>query len=229
MAPAARAGAEAAAAALRSSGGRWRWAARRLPRVKSLGPRPLAHHDTADFLDAIHTSSQVLRFLFPPVRGLMRLRHLLRGSQPPAELAETELLANWNTADEFLQGAEWVHSELLAAAALPRAAALPEALRELSSAEVRSWLDAARPEAAEAEGVSLDVEARFERVGGPASLEYIRRVEGKGLGALARDQEFVEAFHHDTWNGATLEMEVAAVTDMCGLPSPSSSTALRSV
>lgn len=115
----------------------WRWAGHRL-KDPVFQRQPEAHYDTAAFVDAVHAASKILRVIFPLAS---RVRHLLRGTP---EMDGTEMLANWNTSGEFLDGAQAAHVALLGALWRPRGVTLPLELRDATSTEVRDWLEAIR-------------------------------------------------------------------------------------
>merc|ERR1719436_1599621 len=54
------------------------------------------------------------------------------------------MLSTWNSADGFLDGAEAAHEALLAGLWRRSGTPLPPGLRELTSPEVRKWLDTTR-------------------------------------------------------------------------------------
>lgn len=196
----------------------WRWAGRGV-KGAAFESSPEVHYDTAAFIDAIHTSSHVLRVLFPVVRGFAALRHRLRGTTMPPEADNPEMLANWNSSQDFLDGTEQTHRELLGALWRPRAETLPLDLREGLSPDVQKWLERSRAadkfRDAEDDVVAniITVSVRFERLYGPRSLDYIKDMDLSALGSLSRDPERLSAFHQDTVRGSPLNLEVAAVAE----------------
>jgi len=210
----------------------WRWAARCRPKDAAGGGRRQlerrlveAHLETMAFVDAVHAASKVLRYILPVARSLAHLRHNIRGTQMPAELDNVQMLSEWNTATEFLEGAEAAHEALLEARWRPAGEPLHSGLREATSADVRAYLDQIRQadgdQPADSTGSTSGREAkvvavstRFEHLHGPPSLEMIRSMDAQSLFKLRQDHARMSAFHDDTFKGSTLHLRLAAVAEV---------------
>eukprot|EP00928_Gymnodinium_smaydae_P090022 TRINITY_DN73886_c0_g1_i1.p1 TRINITY_DN73886_c0_g1~~TRINITY_DN73886_c0_g1_i1.p1 ORF type:complete len:288 (+),score=16.46 TRINITY_DN73886_c0_g1_i1:48-911(+) len=215
----------------------WRWAHHRVKDPLFLR-QPDEHHDIEAFVDAIHASAKVLRWVYPFAQGLAKFRHALRGTQMPAELQGVHLLENWNSSESFIDGAERIHEALLEAMWRPASVPLPAVLREATSQDARSWLDACRQttsagpsplvedvshpvvgrtlEGMDSHGLTARVMAvygRFDRFYGPESLEMIRHMDVSKLGSIRSDEKRLAAFHHDTFQGSVLQLQVALVSE----------------
>jgi len=198
----------------RATGHLWRWAGTRL-KLRDPGafhPEPQQHRDTCEFVDAVHTASHVLQSLMPFVRGFANLRHTLRGTTMAPEVEDLNFLQNWNSAEDFLEGAEFAHRTILGAMWQPSSATISPNLRESLGPDALQWLtDARSGPHVRTMGDAL-VSARFESFGGPVSLEHIRRMDASSLRNF-RDPERLSAFSQDTWNGTPLKIVVAAVSE----------------
>eukprot|EP00930_Biecheleria_cincta_P022808 TRINITY_DN16588_c0_g1_i1.p1 TRINITY_DN16588_c0_g1~~TRINITY_DN16588_c0_g1_i1.p1 ORF type:complete len:264 (+),score=46.45 TRINITY_DN16588_c0_g1_i1:28-819(+) len=203
----------------------WHWASAKL-RGPAFGPKPEVHFDTCAFADAISTSSKLLKLLSPMMISVARLRHRLRGSEMMPNLAEQPLmLANWNSADEFLDGAEQAYTGLLAAAWRPPTEPLDEGFREVTSPEVRKWIENARELAQKSDGEHPTVRSlgavsmRFESLRGPRSLENIRSMEFSSLSNFQKSREELRGpLEHDLFRGSDLTLEVVAVAEVRHAP-----------
>lgn len=205
----------------------WRWADRRNVKIEGINDQAeLAHHETAAFVDAVHTASGMLRWIFPWAERLAHLRHGLRGTRMDPSVQGLTMLAHWNSSRDFLEGSEFAHGALLEGLWRPAGAPLPSFL-EGSSREVLRSLDVARPApparedaAPEAGDAELPppptdvvcVSSRFERLHGPDSLERIRHMTVSGFTSF-RDPALVAIFQRETFADTPLRLEVASVVE----------------
>lgn len=208
----------------------WRWADRRNVKIEGLNDQiEVAHRDTADFVDGIHTASRVLRWVFPAAEKLDHLRHRIRGTTMDPSLQGLTMFANWNSSTSFLEGSEFAHRALLDAFWRPVGSPLPPLLEDSSHQVLRS-LDSARAAAqdipeASGEALRSDVfcaSSRFVRLHGPASLAYIQKFEQEsfpdiiraiaGFGG-AQDPELAAIFDRETFADTPLHLEVLAAAE----------------
>ncbi|CAE7789635.1 VIII-A, partial [Symbiodinium necroappetens] len=75
------------------------------------------HLQTAAFVDAVSHSSRILQAMSPMIVGFVRLRDWLYGGEFNGE--GLDVVQNWNTSEEFLQGAEQVYRHALGVALAP--------------------------------------------------------------------------------------------------------------
>lgn len=128
------------------------------------------------------------------------------------EVQDLSFLQNWNSAEEFLEGAEYAHKSVLGTLWQPSSTPISQELRESLGPDALQWLTDSRSGSSDGTLCNAVVAARFESFEGPESLEHIRRMDALSLGSL-RDPERLSAFSRDTWQGSPLRLVVAAVSE----------------
>eukprot|EP00434_Breviolum_minutum_P003864 symbB.v1.2.003397.t1/scaffold190.1/size276550/22 len=76
------------------------------------------HLKTAAFVDAVGRSSKFLKAVSPVMVAFTRMSHFLRGMELPAGDGP-QIVKNWNTSEEFLEGAEQAYQYALRTAFSP--------------------------------------------------------------------------------------------------------------
>ncbi|CAE7565251.1 Myo1a [Symbiodinium natans] len=174
------------------------------------------HLQTAAFVDAVSHSSRILQAMSPMIVGFVRLRHWLHGAEFNGE--SLDVVQNWNTSEEFLQGAEQVYRHVLSTALAPS-----DQDSDIGPLHrTRDWLKDQQQQRArdfsDAESFELtDVSMRFHSLTGPKSLETLQEIEH-----ITRWQENREKLRgpleEDLIKGSTLKLSFWAVAEARYLP-----------
>lgn len=170
------------------------------------------HLQTAAFVDAVSHSSRILQAMSPMIVGFVRLRDWLYGGEFNGE--GLDVVQNWNTSEEFLQGAEQVYRHALGVALAPPSS---EESDIVLVHRAREWLEDQRKlrcrDFADAESFELtDVSMRFQSLQGPKSLETLQEIEH-----ITRWQENREKLRgpleEDLMKGSRLKLSFLAVAE----------------
>lgn len=186
----------------------WNWARKRLgEETCSLE----LHEENAAFIDSIHAAGRVLRGMYPFISTLVQFRARMKGVPVPPGLEGPATLTTWNSAAGFVEGAEQAHRALLDAHWEHRRESIPEPLRESVSPEVLRWLEGSENEITAQNPRVIAVNARVQSFGGPESLRIVR--EQSSPFGVFKNPDSMAVFHHDTWTGSRLKLEVATVAE----------------
>eukprot|EP00435_Cladocopium_sp_Y103_P007005 s4016_g2.t1 len=187
----------------------WRWATK-----KALNPEVVLHEHlkTASFVDAVGRSSTVLKAVSPVLVAFTRVSHWIRGMDFPAGDGP-QIVRNWNTSQEFLEGAEQAYRYALRTAWAPG----PE-LDVTSSNSFRQWIKEQKALHDQDFGESQDFEMNsllllFQNVAGPKSLEALQ--EFQELPSLDREKLMAE-IQQDFLHGSDLKLGLLAVAEVSG-------------
>ena len=193
----------------------WRWAAR----SAHLDAEAAFHEHlkTAAFVDAVGRSSKFLKAVSPVMVAFTRMSHFLRGMELPAGDGP-QIVKNWNTSEEFLEGAEQAYQYALRTAFSPVDSV---DLDVTSSHSFRKWVKEQQAlyaqDFAESQDFELDsLLLHFQTLAGPKSLETLQKF-GQDASSLDREQ-LMNELQQDFLHGADLKLGLLAVAEVSHKP-----------
>ncbi|CAJ1387532.1 unnamed protein product [Effrenium voratum] len=166
------------------------------------------HLQTTVFIDAIGRSSRILTAVSPFLVSIARLRFWLHGRSFQAD-GTPELVRNWNTSEEFLQGAEQAYRHVILATTKPAWES------DVDLSRVRPWLEEQQALKSRdfpgSDGLKLTkLLVQFQSLAGPRSLEALQEI--RDITRLNKE-ELKDKLEQDLLSETKLKLDILAIAE----------------
>ncbi|CAK9041575.1 unnamed protein product [Durusdinium trenchii] len=183
----------------------WMWAAR------SAKISLEDHMKTAAFVDAVGRSASVLKALSPMLVTFARLSAWLRGMDlPPGD--GPQIVRNWNTSEEFLEGAEQVYRHALVTAFTA------SELEVTATNQFRQWVKEQgalrQQDFPDSKFEFAELLVRFENLTGPRSLEALQKFAESPRFQSSDREQLKGELQQDLEQSSKLNLQVLALAEV---------------